>query len=83
MSWNYRVIEFVEPDGNPYRQIHEVHYKKDEFSEIPESYQEDPAIILWDTLEGDSTAYEILNAMQSSLSKPVLVETDFNKNKLP
>ena len=26
MTWNYRVIEFIDPNDGPWKAIHEVHY---------------------------------------------------------
>jgi len=73
--WNYRIIEFVEDDGNIWRAIHEVHYD-DEGN--PVTYTEEAASIGWNVSEGDSTPTEILNMMSACLDKPVLVEKDFS-----
>lgn len=73
MSWNYRVIEFVEANDNPFRQIHEVHYNEDG---KPISYGEDPAVVMWDVAD-ETTPHDILQMMAKALSRPVLVETDF------
>lgn len=65
MSWNYRVIEHHDTDGNPYYQIHEVYY--------------DPSdVISWsvDAIEplGESVEdlREDLEAMLAAFHKPVL-----------
>jgi hypothetical protein len=72
--WNYRVIEFVEANDNPFRQIHEVHYNE---AGKPVSYGEDPAVVMWDVAE-ESAGEKILMLMLVALEKPVLVETDFD-----
>ena len=71
VSWNYRVIEFVDLDGSPYRQIHEVHYEKGK----PEYYAEHPAHVMW--VHGDDPKL-IIELMAKALDKPVLVEADFS-----
>lgn len=71
--WNYRVIEFVELNGEPWRAIHEVHYEDDR----PVMYTEEPAIVMWDKSEGDSSPRSILKRMIECLSKPALKESDF------
>jgi len=74
MTWNYRVIEFVTPEGEPWRSIHEVYYHTDG---TPWLYSENPAGVVWD--EGLDEAHEILKRMQEALAKPVLVERDFER----
>jgi len=71
--WNYRVIEFVEKNGNPYRQIHEVYYDSDD---KPDAYNENPASVVWDTDE-KVAGKSILLIMTRPLTEPVLVEADF------
>ena len=71
--WNYRVIEFTEVDCDPLRQIHEVHY---DANGKPETYSENPAVIMWDVSEKNA-ALEILDKMKEALNKPVLFTTDF------
>lgn len=73
IHWNYRVIEFVEHNGIPWRAIHEVHYEKGD----PVGYSENPAVIVWDTDEGDSSPINTLDWMRKALEQPILVETDF------
>ena len=69
------MIEFVEANDSPFRQIHEVYYDDDG---KPTSYGENPAAIVWDVATNDNvTAREILQNMKQALDKPVLVETDF------
>lgn len=72
--WNYRVIEFVDVDGSPYRQIHEVHYRD---NGQPASYAEEPATVLWTDTESAREARRTLSQMRSALDRPVLVERDF------
>jgi hypothetical protein len=76
MSWNYRVIEFVDSDSSPYRSIHEVHYDE---NNKPTSYGETAAIVQWDLDEENSAAASILEMMKGALDLPVLVEADFFK----
>ena len=73
MSWNYRVIEFVELGVGPFRQVHEVYYDEDG---RPVSYSEGPAVVVWDAGE-EGGGYDILQKMARALDKPTLVEMDF------
>lgn len=75
-GWNYRVIEFVTPDGTPWRAIHEVYYDD---AGAPISYAENPAAVVWDSDEGNDSAARTLDMMRRALTLPVLVETDFGK----
>lgn len=74
MTWNYRVIEFVTPGGEPWRAIHEVHY---DVAGCPTSYAENPAAVVWDAEMSDAEAVGTLTLMALSLGKPRLVEADF------
>jgi hypothetical protein len=74
--WNHRVIEFVDFDGTPYRQIHEVHYEDG----IPYGYTENPAVVMGETNE---VLRLTLERMLKCLDKPVLVESDFMQPSLP
>jgi len=78
MSWNYRVIEFVSPGGDPWRAIHEVFYHDDGSLK---SYSENPAIVVTEHEGGPAKRElgEVLDAMRGSLSKRVLVERDFQR----
>jgi hypothetical protein len=73
-TWNYRVIEFVEANDNTFRQIHEVHYNE---NGKPVLYSGDPAVVVWDVAE-ENAGHDILSRMKEALTKPVLVETDFD-----
>lgn len=82
-TWNYRVIEFVTPsiEGAPearWRAIHEVYYDE---NGRPSGYTESPAVIGWDTDEGDSAPFSILERMSVALTKPVLIESDFHSGQ--
>ena len=68
MSWNYRVIEFVDPE--PWQAIHEVYYDQDK----PTSYSEAPAVVM--SSDAGSLSW-VLERMKEALSKPALAETDF------
>lgn len=70
--WNYRVIEFRDPDGTIYRSIHEVHYDE---NKSPRAYTDRPAFVQWDVGEDPE---EILRLMRDALQRPVLVEGDFD-----
>jgi hypothetical protein len=73
LTWNHRVIEFVDLDGKPWRSIHEVHYADGR----PVAYTEGPAHVTWDTDEGDEAARLTLQRMLACLDRPVLIERDF------
>ena len=75
MSWNYRVIEFVDPELVPYWSIHEVFY--DEHHK-PVSYGEMAAIVQWGVGEDEEIAAKILSMMSRALGLPILIETDFH-----
>lgn len=68
-GWNYRVIEFTSPDGDPWRAIHEVHYSSDG---RPTSYAENPASVGWSLSDGDDAADRTIERMREALTKPVL-----------
>ena len=74
-SWNYRVLEFASIDGGTFRAIHEVHYSNG----VPKGYSQTPAVVTWDTDEGEAAALLVLQRMQDALAKPVLTEEDFGK----
>lgn len=75
MSWNYRVIEFVDEQGYPWRAIHEVHYDD---AGKPVSYTEDAASVISSDGAGINAPLAwVLEKMREALDKPVLVETDF------
>lgn len=76
MKWNYRVIEFVEATGDPFRQVHEVYYNEEG---EPESYGESPAAVVWG-VEEEGAGHDVLQMMAQALDKPVLVEADFSVN---
>ncbi len=71
MNWNYRVIEFVDPDGITFRRIHEVFYEDGR----PVSYGGE-AIVMWE-VESKDKPEQILNHIREALWKPVLKQTDF------
>ena len=75
MTWNYRVIEFVDPQSmEPWRAIHEVYYDE---SGKPSSYSENPAGVVWDTELGDGEPSRVMERLAMALRFPVLVERDF------
>ena len=72
--WNYRVIEFVDPDREPWRAIHEVYYNDDG---TPRSYGENPATVIEEDDEGYAMVWT-LTRMGEALGKPTLTGLDFN-----
>ena len=76
MGWDYRVIEFVDPDSGPWFAIHEVFYDD---AGIPNSYTEAPArVVSCDDGGNDKPLVWVIDRMREALDKPVLRETDFN-----
>lgn len=78
MSWNYRVIEFVQPGSDePWQAIHEVYYDQDG---NPDGYSEEPACVSSTDAAGTVAGLGwVLDNMREALSKPVLVERDFHR----
>lgn len=74
--WNYRVIEFVDPDGTPWCAIHAVHYDKDG---RPAGYAEEPAAVTSDVTADMSGLVWTLDRMREALASPVLVEHNFQR----
>lgn len=66
MSWNYRVIEFTEPDGNKVRAIHEVFYTDGDEGRILSGYAENPAVVLDDS-DDPTVMFKILARMSQAL----------------
>ena len=77
-TWNYRVIEFVAPDGEEWRAIHEVH-TDDDGGLI--GYGEEPAPVMGSAGDGDmrGSMEWTLDRMREALDKPILIERDFQK----
>ncbi len=78
--WNYRIIEFVEKNGDAYQSIHEVHYNKEG---NPYGYAEGGAIVQWDVDEADQAPISILDKMRKAIDLPVLLESDFYREEPP
>lgn len=78
MTWNYRVLEFVDPaTDEPWQAIHEVHYDDDG---KPASYSEEPAVVMsHDAGNNVAELGWVLDKMREALSKPALVERDFER----
>jgi hypothetical protein len=74
--WNHRVIEFVEPDGTPWRAIHEVQYDD---QGRPCAYTENPADV---SGESDEDLLVALERMRRAIEKPHLVEADFKEAQI-
>lgn len=66
MSWDYRIIEFTEPDGNKVRAIHEVFYTDYDEGRILSSYAENPAVILDDS-DDPAAMFKILARISQAL----------------
>lgn len=74
-TWNYRVMKFVDEDGEPYCQIHEVYYDKEGH---PNGYTENPVSVF--STEGIDGLDWVLGKMTEALKKAVLEESDFAKS---
>lgn len=74
--WNHRVIEFVEPDGTPWRAIHEVHYDD---QGRPYAYTESPADV---SGANNEELAATLERMRRALERPHLVEDDFKEAQI-
>lgn len=76
MAWNYRVIEFVDPNDGPWTAIHEVYYDD---AGKPNGYAEDPAqVVSFDDGGNVRELSWVLDRMRDALGKPVLRESDFS-----
>ncbi len=71
MSFNYRVIEFTEPDGKKVRAIHEVFYTNYPQAKILTSYAENPAVVLTDS-DDPAAMFKILAMMSQALMSDVI-----------
>ncbi len=79
MSWNYRVIEFTEPDGKKVRAIHEVFYTDyDEGGSFLTSYSENPAVVLDDSND-PTVMFKILARMSQALLYDVISADSLDK----
>lgn len=71
-TWNYRVMKFVDDEGETYHQIHEVYYDKD--GDL-KGYTKNPvSLFSSDGVDGLRTSIEKIAA---ALKKPVLESSDF------
>ena len=75
MSWNYRVVSYTDVEGETHLGIHEVYYDKDG---RPSMYTESAMAPYGETLE---ELTKDLEHMRVALTKPVLTEEDFTKEK--
>lgn len=82
-SWEYRVIEFVDPSDGPWRAVHEVY--RDANGRLT-GYAENPAVIMWDSDDaghlGMDTGREVIKRMMRAFELPALVETDFRRETM-
>lgn len=65
-------MKFIDEDGEPYHQIHEVYYDKDGH---PNGYTENPVSVF--SNEGIDGLSSVLEKMAEALKKPALEESDF------
>lgn len=72
MTWNYRVLKFVDETGEVYFAIHEVFYQDLK----PVSYGHSPALILSENVDGLKWS---LNKMAEATLKPVIDSSDLTK----
>jgi hypothetical protein len=82
MNWNYRVMEFIDSDGERYREIREVYYAVDG---KPNAYSAVAATVMSNDVDGgeDSQGRKlglawVLDRMREALDKPILKESDFS-----
>jgi hypothetical protein len=80
MGWNYRVIEFTEPDGSKVRAIHEVFYTDYPESRILTGYSENPAVVLDDS-DDPTVMFKILTRMSQALLLDVIQASDLEVNQ--
>lgn len=77
MSWNYRIMQLADPQGNPYWEIREVYYDE---TGRPNGYTDRGAITL--ATEGDKPLTPVealrwqLQRMLEGLEKPILTPGD-------
>lgn len=83
MSFNYRVIEFTDPDGNKVRAIHEVFYTDyKEGGSILTDYSENPAVVLDDS-DDPTVMFKILTRMANALLFDVILADGLEKQATP
>ena len=83
MSWNYRVIEFTEPDGSKVRAIHEVFYTDyKEGGSILTSYSENPAVALDDS-DDPTVMFKIIIRMSQALLYDVISAESLKEKEQP
>ncbi|MGZ5802337.1 MAG: hypothetical protein ACXWJZ_17115 [Burkholderiaceae bacterium] len=73
MTWNYRVMELIDVDGEPYHEIREVYYDDDG---NPNGYVDHAADL--SSVEGIAGLAWVLVRMREALEKPILREGDFS-----
>jgi hypothetical protein len=74
-TWNYRVMKFIDDDGELYHQIHEVYYDKEGH---PNGYTENAVSVI--SNEGIDGLSSVIEKMAKALKKTVLEESDFIKS---
>jgi hypothetical protein len=74
-TWNYRVMKFVDEDGEPYHQVHEVYYDAEGYLN---GYTENPVSVF--SNEGIEGLSWVLGKMADALKMSVLEESDFAKS---
>lgn len=74
-TWNYRVMKFVDADGEPWHEIREVYYT----DEKPTAYSGKAADV--SSVENIIGLKWVLDRMREALDKPVLEEADFGDSQ--
>lgn len=72
MTWNFRVMELIDSDGEPYHEIREIYY--DENGKL-NGYVDHAAEI--SSVGGLAGLAWVLDRMREALEKPVVRERDF------
>lgn len=75
MSWNHRVVKYTDGEGTTHFGVHEVYYDKEG---RPSMYTESAMSPYGETLEELQLDLE---RMLGALTKPVLTDDDFKKEK--
>ena len=76
MTWDYRVMKFVDGEGTVSFMVHEVYYA---FDGSLDTYTEDGCSPYGETLEELAAD---LKRFAEAFTKPVLTPADFNKEKV-
>ena len=75
-TWNYRVMRF-ESGEDAWEAIHEVYYEGGRLV----AYSAEPAVAMWNELDKPLGALRCLARMKEALSKPVLRDVVFTRDR--